>query len=204
MKYGKWFCFAALLCAAVAGCGREEPPRAEIVFAGEDGVEVRHGDRLLGRTPLKIQVNEGAYFFRFTAPGRIGQWRNLQVKRGDRVKIELRLEPQRSGVLLESIPSGAEVVFNGKIAGTTPLVLDNLPPGEYSAEFRLRGYSTRKAEWRLEDARPRSVKLNLNSNIGKLEVASKPSKVQLSVNGKVIGTTPYTTELEEGKYFLFY
>ena len=97
MKYAKWLCFAALLCA-VAGCGKEkEPPRAEVVFSGESGVEVRHGDRTLGRTPLKIRVNEGTYFFRFTAPGKIGQWRNLQLKRGEQTTVELRLEPQRSG-----------------------------------------------------------------------------------------------------------
>ena len=193
-----------MFLALVTGCEKEPPPRAEIVFTGAPGTTVHLRDRVfhLSKGNLGLLLPGGSYFFRFTAPGKVGEWQNIQLKAGEKRNVALKLQPQRSGVLIESKPAGADVVMDGKSVGTTPLVIDNLPVGKYSAELRLKGYAVRKVEWTLEDERPRSVKVDLNSNIGKLEVTSKPAKAQVLLDGNVVGATPYSTELEEGKYTL--
>ncbi len=198
--------YAAILLGALlllsTGCTKKERPRAVIAFIGDTGVEIRHKDRVLGVTPLTLQLKDGSYFFRFSAPGKIDEWKQFRVKSGDKHTVALQLKQQKSDVLLESIPAGAEVIMDGKTIGVTPLVLTERPVGKYSAEFRLKGYALRKAEWELPDARPRAVKVNLASNIGKLEIKSTPAKARVQLDGNVVGTTPYRTELEEGKYTL--
>ena len=41
---------------------------------------------------------------------------------------------------VESRPTGAAVTVNGKPSGTTPIMLDELPPGEYRVTMTLQGY----------------------------------------------------------------
>ena len=48
------------------------------------------------------------------------------------------------GISLISDPKNAEVYVNGLYQGTTPLVLENFPSGEYSLEIRKSGYTPEK------------------------------------------------------------
>jgi hypothetical protein len=41
---------------------------------------------------------------------------------------------------VESRPAGATVTINGKPGGTTPLTVNDLPPGEYQIVMTLQGY----------------------------------------------------------------
>ena len=41
---------------------------------------------------------------------------------------------------VESLPTGASVVVNGKPSGRTPLTLNDLPPGDYRVTMSMPGY----------------------------------------------------------------
>jgi hypothetical protein len=41
---------------------------------------------------------------------------------------------------VESLPTGAAVSVNGKPSGTTPLTLNDLPPGDYRVTLSMPGY----------------------------------------------------------------
>jgi hypothetical protein len=41
---------------------------------------------------------------------------------------------------VDSRPSGARVLLNGRARGTTPLTLDSLAPGDYEVTLQLSGY----------------------------------------------------------------
>jgi hypothetical protein len=43
-------------------------------------------------------------------------------------------------LVVESRPAGATVTINGKPGGTTPLTVNDLPPGEYQIVMTLQGY----------------------------------------------------------------
>jgi len=44
------------------------------------------------------------------------------------------------GLAVESRPTGASVTVNGKPSGTTPLTLNDLPPGDYRVTMTMKGY----------------------------------------------------------------
>ena len=61
---------------------------------------------------------------------------------GGQAPVERPTQPENAvyEITINSTPSGAQVVFDGKRQGTTPLTVPNLPAGTYPVELRLNGY----------------------------------------------------------------
>lgn len=91
---------------------------------------------------------------------------------------------------VESNPSGAEVVVDGKMLGLTPLVVNDFAAGEHHLRLRLTGYldhddfvsSIEGAEIR------RSVAME--EELGLLLLKSEPDGCQIRINGVSYGVTP--------------
>lgn len=57
------------------------------------------------------------------------------------VRVQAVLVPIVGTLEIDSTPSGAEAIVNGRISGTTPTTVGDLPPNEdVTVELRLRGY----------------------------------------------------------------
>jgi len=101
----------------------------------------------------------------------------------------------RPGTLLvTSSPPGAAVTLDGRPAGTTPLVVENLSlskphqlsaqaPGRKPAEVQLRPELGKLL---------RRVDLDLPSALGELTVESEPSGAEVFLDGQSVGSTPVT------------
>jgi hypothetical protein len=63
-----------------------------------------------------------------------------EAEPADRAESE-RVDPREPGVLqVDSRPRGAQVFVNGRLVGTTPLVLTDVRPGTHAVRIDLRGY----------------------------------------------------------------
>ena len=97
--------------------------------------------------------------------------------------------------------TGARVVIDGIAKGETPVTVRNLPPGEYLVEIRTERYLPFRAEITLEGHdKEQSVSAELKPAWAKISFASVPSDAQVFSGDELLGRTPLTAELLEGKH----
>lgn len=192
------------LAAALLFFGCSKPPeKAQLSVSGPEGMTISLGDKALGRAPLTFKLNGGTYLFKFHAPGHERKWETVVLKPGEKRAMPIRLARETASMLIATKPVGAQLVVEGRVLGATPIVLEKVVPGrEYVGQLRMPGYSEREVKWSADGPRPKQVMIDLDANIVKVEFQSKPSKAQLSIDGRAVGVTPHFGELTEGRYKL--
>jgi|GEM_PF-596003 len=134
----------------------------------------------------------------------------VQPIAGEPAKVDLTLEPEDSEVFLDSDPPGADVVYEGRRLGTTPMTATDLPSGErVSLTFRKSGYSDVTRSVRVP--RPGgeasvSTGLTMASDFGSVSITSVPPGATVEQNGVLIAgvTTPVAEHIvEAGKAYRF-
>ncbi|GIW29941.1 MAG: hypothetical protein KatS3mg071_0115 [Meiothermus sp.] len=111
--------------------------------------------------------------------------------------------PPSTGTLsLNSSPSGAQALINGRLVGNTPLNLELLP-GTYNLELRRSGYNPLRTAFTIQAGQVTRLNLTLVATpppTGVLAVDSNPRGAQVLVNGRVVGNTPLNLTLNPGSY----
>lgn len=69
----------------------------------------------------------------------------------------------RGALVLNSIPSGADVVINGRVMGQTPIVLENQPAGSRGLVLRREGYAPWSASIRVVADQRTTVRATLTA-----------------------------------------
>ena len=189
-----------LLCAAVlCGCGRKKPAVGKIEIAGHPALEVVYNGNTFKGNPVVLRTRPGTYNFRIGAPGHYSRFTAVTVKAGRVSKVNVELEPVVSAVLIDSDPRDAKVKFNGEIRGSTPLVISDLPAGEYSAQLIRPGYAEQQIAWRIVNERPHPrlfAKLRMTS--GQVIIRTVPEGARVFINGNQSGISPYSAALDAG------
>jgi hypothetical protein len=116
------------------------------------------------------------------------------VPAGQRVGVEIKLEPITGLALLQSVPPEVNVEIDGAHRGTTPLLLTDLPLGRYRVAASAPGYVPREMQLVLEDRTPREMNITLMPDSGTLTVETEPAGAAVTVNGAARGTTPCVIE----------
>lgn len=193
---------AVFALLAAVSCGNPPPPvktRISLNTEPEGAVvSIRGIER--GKTPLKGSMKPGTYLLKFSLPGYKNKWQKIELTQGEQKQILVKLEPETAAVMITSVPDAAAVTFQGRKLGKTPLVIPNLPHGDYSAELSRHGYNKQTASWTVNSAIPVLVKINLSSNLGTLSITSRPSNAAVLLDGKPAGRTPFQESVEEGKH----
>ena len=189
-----------LLClAVVCGCGKKTPATGKIEFSGHPALEVVYNGKTFKGNPVVLKTRPGTYNFRLGAPGHYPRFAVVSVKAGATSLVKVELEPVVSAVLIDSEPQGAKVKFRGEIRGSTPLVISDLPAGEYSAQILCPGYAEEQVAWRIVNERlhPRiSARLRMTS--GRMIIKTEPQGARVFINGQLSGISPYSASLEAG------
>ena len=135
--------FTELNAALVRSTGTllvtSEPAGLEAELVGR---VMPNGPALAGRqklsTPQKVKLPTGSYDIIFHRTGWPEQRNTVEVARNSLVESAAAFVA--GTCVITSEPAGAEVISHGKVLGTTPLTLPELPPGPQSIELRLKGY----------------------------------------------------------------
>lgn len=108
-------------------------------------------------------------------------------------------QPEVGSITVTSSVNGAIVKVDGKEYGRTPLTIkDKLTIGKHYIEVRL-----------LDDTISEEIEVLKDSTVEKhydfpnsrqVRFTSKPSSAQLTIDGLVVGNTPYSAYLSEGEY----
>lgn len=145
-------------------------------------------------------ISPGKYAVEFSAPGYRTEYRTVTIPAEKVFKYKVELQPVRASVLIKSTPAGAAVTIGGKAMGITPLVIRDLPAGDYTAEVSMRGYARMPLSWKINSERPMALHTALDSNHGVLQLTSTPSRAKVIVDGEEVGLTPCSLVREEGQY----
>ena len=153
-----------------------------------------------GKTPLSGKMRPGTYLIKFSLPGYRSCWKKIELAAGEQKELVFPLKKETAPVLITTVPDSATVEFQGKNLGSTPIVIPDLPHGNYTAEVVRFGFNPQTVSWTVDSSTPQMVKVDLTSNLGTLVVTSNPKNAEVLVDGKVKGRTPLKDSVEEGNH----
>ena len=147
-------------------------------------------------------IRPGTYDLDLSAPGYHPLQETLGVTEDSAQHYIYRLEKLPGHLRIDSGPvTGAPVFIDGIGKGETPVTLRDLPAGEYIVEIRAERYFPFRAEITLEGLdREQSVSADLQPAWAEVRFSSEPADAQVFSGDRVLGRTPLTTELLEGKH----
>lgn len=150
------FLLLALLLSGCAAVGTTKPaalqvtstPQASLFLDGKHlGKTPFKSDQLkAGNYTLKLAVSEASYSEKITlTEGTLTVLNrelaaNFQAQSGE----ILSLVPGRSGLFISSMPAGADVTIDGRLAGQTPLLTGDIEEGDHKIQLSRPGYLLRE------------------------------------------------------------
>lgn len=161
------------------------PDRAEVFINGAPQ----------GETPLTVGgLAADDYVVELRKTGYNRTYKSISLLEGQERELDLKLNEATGLLLVESNPAGADVLIEGVSLGYTPLLLTDLPMGEYELEFRATSQLPRTMTAELVNRTPVRVFAELISNTARLTVSSKPEGSEVRIDGNLVGTTPVTIQ----------
>ncbi len=154
------------------------------------GVEVLLNETVLGRTPLKEQVEEGKYTLTLRKDGFTELTRSITIRRSQTTTFRnLTLEIKPSSLVISSTPAGAKIFVNEKQYDDTPSELKGLLPGSYVIRLEKPGYDPATRTVNLPAGTRFEVALSLDSNTGGVDIVTQPGGLTVYLDGKLVGVT---------------
>lgn len=114
-------------------------------------------------------------------------------------------EIQSPGTLVVlSTTSGALVEIDGKLAGTLPMDEDGLAiePGQHAIRVSLRGWTEFVDTFEVKPGEQVELEIDLLPIAGIVRVTTQEPGASVSVNGKIVGVTPFDQDVTAGAVVL--
>ena len=112
------------------------------LFSEPAGAKVRVNGKDVGTAPASLDtVSEGRYRVQFDLQGFQPLDREVEVRSGQQSELKVALQVLPGRLILSSSPVGAVAWLDGKRVGTTPVAVDNIPPGNRAVRLEMPGRS---------------------------------------------------------------
>ncbi|HSV55515.1 MAG TPA: PEGA domain-containing protein, partial [Magnetospirillaceae bacterium] len=112
------------------------------------------------------------------------------------VEIADTLETGAATLILETVPSGADIRLDRVFIGRTPHIQRGVAPGIHVLRFELAGHRPRELVLDLSERRTYTIRVTLVRRTGRLSVTVKPPDARIQVDGAEI--TGFITEVPAG------
>ena len=141
----------------------------------------------------------GKHIIKINSQGRIWE-KSYDLESGESVedvvsfsseKIERWDLKEPGGLDISSDPDGATVFVNNVDQGMTPLIMDDILPGEYQIELVKDLYLAESRAVIVKTLEYTPLSVELTPNFGRLKIESNPSEAMVWINGQQKGLTPY-------------
>ncbi len=173
---------------------KSEPSIAVVLI---DGKEV-------GTTPLIIaDPTPGKHNVEVKMSGFETWSESVEIVTGKEATLTAVLQLKPGPVTINSVPSDATILINGKEIGTTPVNITDPDPGAYLVEVRMDGYETWNESIDIKPGKEITITADLKIKAGSINVNSNPSDAAIYIDSKNIGNTPETiTDLIPGMHLV--
>lgn len=103
-------------------------------------------------------------------------------------------------VTISSNPESTSLYFDDELKGYTPITIDSILPGKHVLKLKRSGYYVKKASLNIKAGSSANINFDLIKP-STLKIGSSISNAVISLNGKMVGQTPFENEkLKPGKY----
>ena len=147
-------------------------------------------------------IRPGAYELDLSAPGYRPLRERLDVNEDAAQHYVYRLEKLPGHLRVDTGEvAGAKVLVDGVARGETPLTLRDLPAGEYLVEIRAARYLPLREQVAVAGLDEElALSVELKPAWAALSLASTPPDAQVFSGDELLGATPLTVELLQGKH----
>jgi hypothetical protein len=154
-----------------------------------EGANVLIGGRPRGQTPLTVTLEQGEHAVRLEAPGHAPHEQNVVVLRDQTARVEAALQLLPGSLKVASVPPGAALHINGRQYENTPATIADLPPGSYEIRVEKPGFDDATRQVELAPGQEVEVTLQMDSNMGGLDLVVHPPGVTVYIDGRKLGVT---------------
>ncbi len=112
------------------------------------------------------------------------------IQAGERLTLDLKLDPIQGLVLIHSTPQGADVEIDSSNYGKTPLLIPHFPLGRHRVTLSSPSFMAKTVDVTVADRTPQVININLKSDFAKVLFESKPAGAQVTIDGTAVGRTP--------------
>ena len=157
-----------------------DPAGAEVVVNGQPH----------GTTPATVRdVPKGRATVVLRKQGFGEETRELSVVAGETQTLFIKMSGLPGSMTLTSVPEGARIYVNDQPQGKAPVVLSNLKPGPYTIRAEKEGFATATKTVTIENGAALAEEFRLENVMGRIEVRTIPSGVQIVFDGNNVGST---------------
>jgi hypothetical protein len=176
--------------------------RLTVTSAGQQGRVFVDGE-VVSRLPAEVAIEPGEHVVRVEPDDPVYEayQTKLTVAEKGRAKVTPVFRTVSGGLVVDSLPPGADVLLDGKVVGKTPFMRDDLPVGIFSMTVAKKGYN--RINRRLVIAAEEVTKVRLKPLVlrGHLRLISDPVGAEIFVGGVSMGRTPLVLDdLAAGLY----
>lgn len=193
---GAWALAAgAMLCVAPATDAAPETATSQIYVTSDPPGASVSCDGTAAATPTPTTLSglaPGEHLLVLRKAGFLETRTTVTTRAGERVPVELRLEPVKGLVLIRSKPEGADIEMDGVHYGKTPRLAPDFPLGPHKIKLSLSGHLPKTVEITVADRTPLQVEETLLSDSARVTIESKPPGADVTLDGGEVGKTPLT------------
>lgn len=143
-----------------------------------------------GTSPCTIdRIPSGTVEIEVNLKGYAAHRSQIVLKAGDVVDVPAILKAIPAALTVHSIPDQARIYINNQFRGEAPVVLTNLPPGEYRLRAEKRGFEADARNITLKPEDQITEEFRLQHNTGGLVIITEPAGVKIFVDDEDAGTT---------------
>ncbi|HEX4638189.1 MAG TPA: bifunctional serine/threonine-protein kinase/formylglycine-generating enzyme family protein [Chthoniobacterales bacterium] len=128
------------------------------------GAEISVDGKSTGRTPLRLELPARAHELTAHLDGWPNEQQKIDIERGRENAAHFVFA--NGSVKITSAPGGAIVLANGRELGPTPLVIEEVKPGEVNYELRLSGYKATTINGKVEPQQQTFLAARLEKSVG--------------------------------------
>jgi hypothetical protein len=160
--------------------------------------------QLAEKTPFKQEIQAGANKIRLKKERYFDFDTLLDIKPDQLNMFSLKLKPAWANLEIKVKPAQASVSLNQVLQGSGNLRFTNvengLTPGEYTIKAEAPKHRTVERKIYLSAGQNESLGIDLEPMQGVLKVSGTPDNIEVYVNDRFAGTSPFKQNLEIGNY----
>lgn len=164
----------------------------EITTAVDDAeVEVRVNGVPRGVAPCVVdRIPAGDVVIEARAEGYKDFTQMTRLGEAETLKVDIRLDIRPASLKVVSIPDKSRVYFDNAFKGETPILLEDVAPGEHRVRVEREGHDPMARAVTLGRGQEAIEEFRLKSNTGAISVTTEPEGVQVFIDGVKVGETP--------------
>jgi hypothetical protein len=168
-----------------------------------EAVTLLNGNNV-GRTPVSLTgIKIGIHEVELQKEGYASCKKTIKIKAGRVNSLTAKLMEMTGSIIINSKPSNAVVIVNGKKIGNTPANITDLAAGKYQLEVMMDCYETWSDSVNIDPGKESTVTAELQIKAGSISINSEPSTAIILIDNKEVGATPkIVTDLSYEEHLL--